>query len=211
MRRIITAREQTEMLAPWRLAAPTTPLRIERYEPGHAPQLAQEILDQDGPYTLLNLFQGSHPNEHHYVARDNDGTIHGAVSVHHNDIEKSQDIHSLASGLKAPPGVGQQLLQSVAQEAVRRGHRLFALDALEHARRYWESMGGQFDPDEYNDAVWSNEALHGLANGAPVPAQHTLMYDEDEDELIEPSAISSISRSDRLPGSARARHNAGES
>lgn len=201
-RRILTARDQVALLAPWREAASKS-LRIERHEPGRAPQLAQEILDQDGPLTLFNLFEETHPASHLYVARGDNDVIHAAAEVHHDDKNGNTDIHSIASSLKAPPGTGLTLLQPVAQEALKRGHNLFALDSLPHARNYWESVGGQFDPDEFNDAMWSKKSLQGLAEGTPVPARHTLMYDDDRDEFVEPPTTSSISREHRLPGSAR--------
>lgn len=153
--------------------------------------LADEVLQQDGPAILWKALKDRWPGDHHYVARGEDGTIHGVLKG-----SWSKDkfyLSDLYSSLKAPSGTGNHLLRTVAQDALSQGKGLRVINMLNDARPYWEGMGAQ---TEYNNAHadWSPESLQALVNG------DTIMSPNTEGTMMHNQ---SIPREHRLPGSAR--------
>lgn len=158
----------------------------------HSNKLANEVLQQDGPAILWKAFKGDRfPGDKFYVARGEDNTIHGVLKG--NWSKNHFHISDLYSSLKAPPGTGNYLLKTVAQEAQSQGKGLKVQRIINNARTYWESMGAQTQPGS-SFAEWSPEGLHGLVSGDSIPAANT------EGAL---SGFQTIPRAHRLPGSAR--------
>lgn len=153
--------------------------------------LADELLDQDGPAVLWKALKDRWPGDHHYVARGEDGTIHGVLKGHWG--KEKFYLSDLYSSLKAPVGTGNHLLRTVAQDALKQGKGLRVINMLNDARPYWEGMGAQ---TEYNNAHadWSPEGLQALVNGDTIMSPNT----EGTMMMAQP-----IPREHRLPGSAR--------
>lgn len=154
-------------------------------------ELADEVLDQDGPAILWKALKDRWPGDHHYVARGEDGTIHGVLKGHWG--KDRFNVSDLYSSIKAPSGTGNHLLRTVAQEAMSQGKGLRVINMLNDARPYWEGMGAQ---TEYNNAhaSWSPEGLQALVNG------DTIMSPNTEGTMMHAQPIP---RAHRLPGSAR--------
>lgn len=204
-RRVITARDQVALLAPWRIAIKIVRpegLSITQHPGHHAWELAGEVRQQKGPrvlYDALNSADVDDPDQYLYVARDPQGTIHGVATGYYDDND--MDIHEVYTGLKAPQGTGGAMIQTMAQHALENGHRLNVKHVMDHPRRYWQELGADI-PEGEIDGTWSQESHQALANGTPRPAAFTKVKDDDGN-LIDPldSTRTQVKRQHRLPGS----------
>ena len=228
-RRIVTARDQVALLAPWRKTAasldlPDDSIYITQHEQKDIGRLRQEVLDQDGPAILYNVFSKTPMNSPKFwVARGHDGTIHGVLEGHAstgssiNPTAPHVTVKGLYSSLAAPFRTGSLLLHHVAKMAYEGGGSLRVQDVLNHSRRWWETMGASLK-DGATEGSWSSESLAALVQRNPSPQPQSKAWqwtmrrrpgwgdrpgDEGKGEWVDSTSIPALPRPPRLPGSAR--------
>jgi hypothetical protein len=188
-RRVITAREQHEMLSPWRQAARTgswfhPEIGIEEYPTLTRKQqksIYDEILSQGGPKVLSNVY---HPDNwgsgdptcyHHYIARGRDGTIHGVLTAmrDYKTMEPKRQtpyrnlgVHDVYTGDDAPKGTGTALMQAAAHRAMRDGVDFKVWGVVPRARGFYHNLGGTCEPN-FAHFEWTPEDRDALAMGTP--------------------------------------------
>jgi hypothetical protein len=180
--RIITAFEQ---VAVFHEAGPWHPeIGIEEYpnlSRKEQKALYNEIKSQNGSPLLSNTYHpdnwgsGDPAGRHHYVARGQDGTIHGVLAAtrSYNKMEPKRrsrynnlDVHDVYTGDDAPKGTGTALMQAAAHRAMRDGADFKVWGAVPHARGFYHSMGGTSSPNS-KFFSWTNEDRDALAKGTP--------------------------------------------
>src|SRR6516164_6001445 len=123
--------------------------------------LYDEIRNQGGPELLSNVYHpenwgsGDPAWDHHYVARDQDGTIHGILRAH-RDYQKMEPkrqayrdmwVHDVYTGNDAPKGTGSALMQAAAHRAMRDGADFSVQGVVPHASGFYHALGGTRKPN----------------------------------------------------------------
>lgn len=178
---------------------------ITRHHHQDAPALAQEVLDQDGAYALWSVLHASGKGEHHYVARDANGNIHGLLTG--SEDGPNHFMHDLRTSQNAPAGIGAAMVQAAARDAKAGNRRLRAMGVMDSARHWWEAMGLKLKEGDEN-GEFAPDTLDALLAGNTVELPNTKVYKHtpmgDYPVSVDPDTRPWIDPARRAPGSARA-------
>lgn len=178
---------------------------ITRHHHQDAPALAQEVLDQDGAYALWSVLHASGEGEHHYVARDANGNIHGLLTGSEDVL--NHFMHDLRTSQNAPAGVGAAMVQAAARDALAGKRTLRAMGVMDSARHWWEAMGLKMQEGDENGA-FTPQTLNALLAGNTTELPNTKVYKNTPmgkyPVPVDPDVKPWLDPARRAPGSARA-------
>jgi hypothetical protein len=180
-------------------------ITVHHHSPDETAGLAQEVLDQDGPYSLWDGLKSTGADT---VARDPSGKIHGIMAVSDFDDVKGMpenrySVANINTSIEAPAGTGARLLQEAARRALADGKELGVHYVENHARSWWSAMGANLNGSV---GVWSPEGHRALALGEPIPVPYDgMVLDTLTRKMKEPGPydLEDEGHIGRFPGTAR--------
>lgn len=126
---------------------------------------------------LLNSARSS--DDHLMMIRDSTGKpvagllVDRVTSGRGSYRSTEHTVHELFKDAGAPSHSGTLLMVKAAQAAKEAGAELRVSGALNTARSFYESLGGDFGTSSSSSASWTNAARDALAAGSPIPARHS--------------------------------------